>query len=124
MEKLFHKLTLICVKYVPMLVALAELLGTVLIFLNISTALLGYLLGSSVITLIPMYITSYAFRFCKYHRMILNYVVVNKIVFLLDYIFIFPLSATGLIVLATILAVIFLVVIIYNYLKYGDRSNT
>lgn len=124
MEKLFHKLTLICVKYVPILVALTELLGTVLTFLNISTVFLGYLLGSSVITLIPMYITSYAFRFCKYHRMILNYIVANKIVFLLDYIFILPLSATGLVLLATTLAMLFLVSIIYNYMKYGDRSDT
>lgn len=124
MEKLFHKLTLICVKYVPILVALTELLGTVLTFLNISTVFLGYLLGSSVITLIPMYITSYAFRFCKYHRMILNYIVANKIVFLLDYIFILPLSATGLVLLATTLAMLFLALTIYNYMKYGDRSGT
>lgn len=122
MGKLSHKLTLICVKYLPMIVAIVELLGTILSFLSIETAILGYLFGASGITIIPMYITSYTFKFCKYHRMIINYIVANKLMFLLDYIFILPIGSTGLITLATIMAFIFLTLIIYNYLKYGDKS--
>lgn len=124
MEKLTHKLTLICVKYIPILVAMIELLGTVLSFLNIGTILLAYLFGSSVVTLIPMYIMSYAFKFCKYHRMVLNYIVANKLIFMLDYLFVIPLSATGFIAATITLAGIFLALTIYNYLKYGDRNNT
>jgi hypothetical protein len=123
-EKLTHKLTLICVKYIPILVAIVELLGTVLSFLNIGTILLAYLFGSSVATLIPMYIMSYAFKFCKYHRMVLNYIVANKLIFMLDYLFVIPLSATGFIATTITLAGIFLALTIYNYLKYGDRNNT
>lgn len=123
-EKLTHKLTLICVKYIPILVAIVELLGTVLSFLNIGTILLAYLFGSSVVTLIPMYIMSYAFKFCKYHRMVLNYIVANKLIFMLDYLFVIPLSATGFMAATITLAGIFLALTIYNYLKYGDRNNT
>jgi hypothetical protein len=123
-EKLTHKLTLICVKYIPILVAIVELLGTVLSFLNIGTILLAYLFGSSVVTLIPMYIMSYAFKFCKYHRMVLNYIVANKLIFMLNYLFVIPLSATGFIATTITLAGIFLALTIYNYLKYGDRNNT
>lgn len=124
MEKLSHKLTLICVKYLPVIVAIFELLASVLFFLGVDVSILGYLLGVSVVGLIPMYIMSYAFKFCKYHRMILNYIVSNKLLYLIDYIFIIPFGNIGIVGVSFILAGIFLALTIYNYLKYGDRNNT
>lgn len=70
-----------------------------------------------------MYIMSYAFKFCKYHRMIINYIVVNKVVYLIDYLFVLPLTIANLALLYLSLAGIFIALIIYNYLKYGDRNS-
>lgn len=56
--------------------------------------------------------------------MVLNYIVANKLIFMLDYLFVIPLSATGFIAATITLAGIFLALTIYNYLKYGDRNNT
>lgn len=56
--------------------------------------------------------------------MVLNYIVANKLIFMLDYLFVIPLSATGFIATTITLAGIFLALTIYNYLKYGDRNNT
>ena len=36
--------------------------------------MLSYVGGISVISLIFLYLTSYMFRFCKYHRMFLHYI--------------------------------------------------
>lgn len=124
MEKLLYKLTLICVKYIPVLLALVDVVVIVLSYFNIYPPLLGVILGSTVLTLIPMYITSFAFKFCKYHRMILNYLATNKLIYILDYLFVIPLSDIGFVTGSLIIAAIFLTLTIYYYLKYGDRSDT
>ena len=62
---LSHKLTILCVKYIPVIVALTDVLAIILTFLNIGTGLLGCILGASVISLVPMYIMSYAFKFLQ-----------------------------------------------------------
>lgn len=124
MEKLSHKLTLLCVKYLPVIVALNEFLASVLFLIGISAIPLGHLFGISLVGLIPMYIMSYAFKFCKYHRMILNYIVANKSLLLIDCLFVIPISDIWFIGINFVMAGIFLALIIYNYLKYGDRSGT
>lgn len=70
-----------------------------------------------------MYIMSYAFKFCKYHRKILNYIVFNKIAYLVDYIFVIPAADKIIFMLYLVVAGIFLVLIIRDYLKYGDRNS-
>lgn len=124
MNKLSHKLTLVCVKYIPPIVALVDLLSIVLLFIGIDTFLLDYIFGTSVMTLIPMYIMSYAFKFCKYHRMILHYMVANRIVFFIDKIFKLPLVDMSLLLIYIFLAGLFLTFTIYNYLKHGDRNDS
>lgn len=123
MDKISHKLALLCVKYIPAIVALTEFLATLLSFAGISGALLGCIFGSSILSLVPMYILSYTFKFCKYHRMILNYIVMNKALYLVDYLFILPFTDYIVLLIYMILAGIYLALIIYNYLKYGDRNS-
>lgn len=122
MEKAPHKLTLLCVK-IPVIVALADLVAIFITFFTPLPMFISYTFSSSIITLIPMYIMSYAFKFCKYHRMIINYIVVNKVVYLIDYLFVLPLTIANLVLLYLSLAGIFIALIIYNYLKYGDRNS-
>lgn len=123
MEKVSHKLTLLCVKYIPVIVALADLVAILITFFTPLPMFISFTFSSSIITLIPMYIMSYAFKFCKYHRMIINYIVVNKVVYLIDYLFVLPLTIANLALLYLSLAGIFIALIIYNYLKYGDRNS-
>lgn len=63
-----YKLELICVKYVPIIIALLSLLDNVLMYYDISLDILSYIAGTSILTTIPMYISSYVYKFCKYHR--------------------------------------------------------
>ena len=122
-KMLSHKLAILCVKYIPVIVALTHVLAIILTFLNIGTGLLGCILGTSVISLVPMYIMSYAFKFCKYHRKILNYIVFNKIAYLVDYIFVIPAADKIIFMLYLIVVGVFLTLIIRDYLKYGDRNS-
>lgn len=51
-----YKLELICVKYVPIIIALLSLLDNVLMYYDISLDILSYIAGTSILTTIPMYI--------------------------------------------------------------------
>lgn len=124
MNKLLHKLTLLSVKYIPILLAIVEFVAVILSYCGISTAILGVLLGTSLVTLIPMYIMSYTFKFCKYHRMVINYVTTNKIILLVDTIVTIPFGDAAFLLILLAIAGTFLALTIYNYMKYGDRSDT
>lgn len=124
MSRLSHKLALICVKYIPPIAALVDLISIISVFMDMSSFMLDYVFGTSVLSLVPMYIMSYAFKFCKYHRMILNYILANRIVFLVDSLFKLSVEDISLFLIYLGIAGIFLILIIHDYLKYGDRNNS
>lgn len=84
MNKRMYKLELIYVKYVPILIALITLIDVILYYFDIDFELINYIAGTSFLTMIPMYISSYVYKFCEYHRMFLHYIVVNKVVMMID----------------------------------------
>lgn len=123
MNKRMYKLELICVKYIPILIALITLIDNVLSYFDINVVLINYIAGTSFLTMIPMYISSYVYKFCEYHRMFLHYIVVNKIVMMIDLYIGIPLGDFMLLVLYLILAGIFAFMTLYLHQKYGGRKN-
>ena len=123
-KKFYYKLELIYVKYSPMLIALGLLLNSILCYFHIYTLYYvgGYLFGVSLLTIGHMYNSSRVYKFCKYHRMFIHYIVVNNTLNSIDYYFKLPLSSEGLVCLHIFIAGIFLFLILYYYLKYGDRE--
>lgn len=123
-KKFYYKLELIYVKYSPMLIALGLLLNSILCYFHIYTLYYvgGYLFGVSLLTIGHMYNSSIVYKFCKYHRMFIHYIVVNNTLNAIDYYFKLPLSSEGLVCLHIFIAGIFLFLILYYYLKYGDRE--
>lgn len=118
-----YKLELICIKYIPIIIALLSLLDNILMYYDISLDILSYIAGTSILTTIPMYISSYVYKFCKYHRMFIHYIVVNKVIAMIDNYIIISLSDFYLLLFNMIIAGIFLFLILYLHLKYGGRSN-
>ena len=84
-RKLLYKSLIFLLKIIPMLLAFCTLLNTALWFFGINLGILSYIGGTSLLPLLFIYIASYAFEFCAYHRMFLNYVVVNNIISIIDY---------------------------------------
>ena len=60
-----------------MLLAFITLLNSILSYFNIDLVILSYIGGVSLIPILFIYITSYTFKFCEYHRMFLHYIVVT-----------------------------------------------
>ena len=123
MNKRMYKLELICVKYVPILIALITLIDVILYYFDIDFELINYIAGASFLTMIPMYISSYVYKFCEYHRMFLHYIVVNKVVMMIDLYIGIPLGDFMLLVLYLIIAGIFAFLALYLHQKYGGRKN-
>jgi len=70
-----------------MVLALCYVANTFLWFSGIDLPLFSYIGSISFIPLIYLYISSYVFEFCEYHRMFLHYIVADNILSIIDYYF-------------------------------------
>ena len=112
-----HKLLLVTLKVIPMLLALLSLLNTTLSYFGIDLVIISYIGGVSVLPLVFLYISSYAFKFCEYHRMFLHYVALNWVLNIYDYYIGIPLSDRNLLAMYLMITCIFMFIILYLYLK-------
>lgn len=101
----------------PVVIALAYLVNTVSSYLGIDLPILASIAGISLIPLIFMYISSYVFRFCEYHRMFLHYIAVNDIINIYDWYIGIDISDRDLFVLNISIAGTSLFIILYLYAK-------
>lgn len=60
-----------------MLLAFITLLNSILFYFNIDLVILSYIEEVSLITILFIYVTSYTFKFCEYHRIFLHYIVIT-----------------------------------------------
>ena len=111
-SKTWYKAELYLIKVIPMLFAFLSLLNDTLSYFCIDVPLLSFIGSVSILTLAFMYLSSYVFRFCFYHRMFIHYTAVNWILNIIDYYIGIPLSDRNLFVLYMIIAGITLFIIL------------
>lgn len=121
-NKDLYKIELYLLKVMPMLLAAIYLVNTVLSYYDIIIPALSYIGGLSFIPLVFMYVSSYVFRFCSYHRMFLHYIVVNDLINLTDYYYTLPISDWEFLILHMSVAGVSLFIILYLYVK-GHSKN-
>lgn len=120
-QKRLHKVTIGVLKVIPMLLALVSLTNLILSYCGIDLAILSYIGCTSLLPLIFLYLSSYCFGFCSYHRMFLHYVVVNDILSAYDYNVGIPISDVSLFIVHLIITGIALFLILY--LHQHDKCN-
>lgn len=116
-SKTLYKVELILIKFIPFVLALICFLNTVFSYFGIDLEVLAYVGGTSLLTLFFLYVSSYLFKFCTYHRLPLHYVVVNDILNTYDYYVGIPLNDRNLLILYLVTTFIFLMLITYSYVK-------
>jgi len=114
-SKKLYKVTLVLLKTIPMLLAFCYALNTTLYVFNIDSYVLSYIAGMSLLPMIFLYLTSYVFQFCAYHRMFLHYVVLNDIINILDAYFGENISDWTYISIHLVLLFVCLIIILYLY---------
>lgn len=115
--KEIYKIELYTIKIIPMIISVIYLLNTILSYCYIDLPILSWIGGLSLLPWLFLYLSSFVFRFCIYHRMFLYYIAVCNILSYIDYTWILPISDRGLFLLNIIIAGIFLFVILYLKLK-------
>lgn len=84
-SKTLYKVEIGLLKIIPMILAGIYLSNTILsYFLDIDLIILSYIGGVSLLPLIFLYLSSYVFRFCIYHRVFLHYISINELILILD----------------------------------------
>lgn len=117
-RKRLHKVTIGSLKIIPMLLAAITLLNQVLSFFYIDWEILSYIGGISLLPMAFLYLASYCFKFCSYHRMFLHYIVVCNVLTAYDYYVGIPISGVALLLINLIIAGVFLFIILYLHQKH------
>ena len=116
-NKSLYKIELYLLKIIPMIIAGLYLLNTILSYFYIDIPLLSVIGGMSILPLIFLYVSSYAFKFCEYHRMFLHYIVVCDSIAYIEYYSGGILSDRSYLLLHIIIAGLFLYIILYLKFK-------
>lgn len=116
-SKTLYKIELGLLKVIPMILALTALLNSILSYFGIDLYILSYIGGVSIFTMLFLYLSSYVFKFCEYHRMFLHYIVSTWIINIIDYYVGIPISDLEYLCLQMIIAGISLFIILYLYVK-------
>lgn len=111
-SKNLYKVELYLLKIMPMVIALAYLVNTVSSYFGVDIPILASIAGMSLIPLIFMYISSYVFKFCEYHRMFLH-----DIINIYDWYIGISVTNRELFVLHMSITGISLFIILYLYVK-------
>ena len=120
-SKLLYKIELRLLKIIPMILAFTALLNSILSYFNIDLYILSYIGGISIFTMIFLYLSSYVFKFCEYHRMFLHYVVVTWVINTIDYYIGIPINDLEYLCLQMIIAGISLFIILLLYYKTNKK---
>ena len=116
-SKTLYKIELGLLKAIPMILALTALLNSILSYFGIDLYILSYIGGVSIFTMLFLYLSSYVFKFCEYHRMFLHYIVSTWIINIIDYYVGIPISDLEYLCLQMIIAGISLFIILYLYVR-------
>lgn len=121
LDKSLYKIEVFIIKIIPVVLALICFLNTLLCYLGIDLLILTYIGGVSFLTIGFLYLSSYVFKFCSYHRMFLHYVTTINIISYIDMEYGIPLSNFSLHILYTSLFLLF--TFVFLYLKLNEQTN-
>jgi hypothetical protein len=115
--KEYYRITIVILKYIPIIFLFVSLLNLVNVALNVHV--LGYLndlVGIAIVPVVFFLICSFLFRFCYYHKMLLGYSLIVGIITLLDKIFVFSIFVlNSIIYFLLFLGISLLIYVFFNY---------
>ena len=123
MEKVaLYKLEILFLKIIPMVLAGCFLANTILSYFGIETEVLSYIAGIGILPLLFIYLSSFVFKFCVYHRMFIYYILVNNVLCFIDDKWGIPISNIEFVLLHIILAGISLFLILFLKFKIWKKN--
>jgi signal transduction histidine kinase len=121
-KKFIHTCTIIVIRLLPMITSFVVILHIIFSYLEILNSS-GSLFGLSLSSLMLLFLLSYTYKFCAYHQMFIMYLIILQLILLYDNTFGIPLSDRNLFRFCLFFSGIILFIILFLYLKYGDRKT-
>lgn len=106
-----------------MIMALLCMLNIIMSYYDIDLPILSYIGGISILSIIFLYISSYTFKFCEYHRMFLHYIVVVNTINTIDMYYNIPIDDLAMLCVYMTITGIALFLILYMYVKSNKKST-
>lgn len=121
MNKVSYRLFLFILKAIPYVIALFYILFTVGCYFGVELNVIGYIASCSILTWLFLYISSFVFKFCIYHRLPLYYILFNDIINTIDTYIHLPVSTHSFFLLYIWLTGIF--ILLYVYLRVKNYAR-
>ena len=99
-------------------------INSVLSYFEINTIILSIIGGMSILPWIFLFVSSFVFRFCIYHRLPLYYILITDIINYYDNVIGIPISNKSLFVLNMIIVGIFvLMIVFFKFRQHEQRTS-
>lgn len=122
-SKILYKIELFLLKIIPMLMAVCSACNSILSYFDIEVTIINYIGGVSLLPLIFLYLSSYVFKFCAYHRMFLHYLLIVDIINIYNYHIGIPLNNLEYLCLHMIVTIISMFITLYLYMNKKKKNN-
>lgn len=118
--KIFKKLFILLIKYIPVVQMAGILISNILyniFYDDFYSQILDFTIGNSFTTIFLLYICSYLFGFCKWHRLTITANLCSILFIMIKFIFDFQLSNLSLILTIFNIDIIFILLILITKSK-------
>ena len=102
---------------IPYVLLICSILNTILSYVGIELEIISAIAGISFIPWLFVLLSSYVFKFCKYHRLMIWYCGFTEVLAWIDYYHKIPISDNVFFVLLLVILGIFLFLITYYKIK-------
>lgn len=114
------KLLILLVKYIPIIQMIGMLLNNIIYYFNINNEFsytLDFVIGNSIITTFLIYVCSYIFNFCVWHRLIITANLINLFIANIDAIIGIPITDLQLLISYHAVCAVFIIISTYIHIK-------
>lgn len=122
--KSLYKIELLLIKVIPFIIMCCYVVNSVLSYFEIDTIILSIIGGMSIFPWLFLFVSSFVFKFCIYHRLPLYYILITDIINYYDNIIGIPISNKSLFVLNMIIVGIFvLMIVFFKFRQHEQRTS-
>lgn len=112
-----HKLLVLTIKIYPMAIAVGYFCLFILHSFGIYIRIVDYFISQSYISILLLYLLSYVFQFCLYHRIFIHYVLIQNVISYIDEIYTIQVSDKQFLYIQMSLLFVVLVLALFGYLR-------
>lgn len=116
-----YKVEIIIIKVLPFIIAALYILSTILDYIDICSTLVNYIVY--LMFFLFLYISSYVFKFCEYHRMLIHYALGINIINVYDVYVGIPIDNYSMFGIYSIFTGIAIFITTWLYVKNNKKSS-